>query len=836
MAANLDAIQTQGIPIFRLEQILDNCPVPTFVLNADHVVTHWNKGCEQIMGIAAKEIIGTQDQWKAFYEVPRPVMADIIIDNGDEQQASLFYSDKYHLSKSIPGAYEAEDFFPNLPGGGRWLFFTAAPLINSHGRVVGAIETLQDITERKLAEFKLLELNTTLEARIAERTFELEAANQELRKTIAHMEQMHRELLLSQEAALCASQAKSDFLASMSHEIRTPLNGVIGMTDLVLDTELNDEQRGFLKIVKSSADGLITIINDILDFSKMEAGKLALETIPFNLHGLVTSVMKSMAVRADEKKLELICDVNEQVPMQVLGDPGRIRQILINLLGNALKFTEKGEVELKVCAQSLSNSKFNILFSVRDSGIGIPENKQQEIFDAFAQADTSTTRHYGGTGLGLTISNRLASLMGGRIWVESRTGKGSTFFLEIAVEIAPDQPRVVFDAKNIVGKRILIVDDNEVNRRIFREMLVRWGGIIDEEISALALLANLDSRKNQNFDLLLIDFHMPGLDGFGLIEKIRLDNEFQDAKIIMLSSAAMYGQSARCRELGVAAYLTKPIDRQELFTAINKVLASQEQQETTTLLPLVTRHSLEEEIHALSVLVAEDNEVNQKLIRTLLENKGHRVVIAKNGQEAVDEYRTGKFDILLMDVQMPVLSGLEAAQIIRGLETKRLITGHIPIYILSAAVLPDVQEKSRSVGADGFLIKPINKSDLYRVLASIKPRPEIRPKSPSFDYIAALNGSDAEIVEIIGEPFLASYEQEMKKMLDASERADLATVERLAHTYKGLLTQFNAAPLAAMFGEIEHLAAAGSLDEGLLRSSTLELRVFCDALACKLNL
>jgi len=825
-----------GAFVVSLEQLLDSSPVPTFVINAEHVITHWNKGCEQVIGIPASAMLGTRNQWRAFYARQRPVMADIMIDHGDEDHILQFYSGKYRPSASIPGAYEAEDFFPHMPGGGRWLFFTAARLYGPDGRIVGAIETLQDVTQRKVAELKLQNLNETLESRIAERTTALEEANRELRSTIARMEQMQAELLHSRQAALAASQAKSDFLATMSHEIRTPMNGIIGMTELVLDTTLSDEQREYMGIVKSSADGLVGIINDILDFSKMEAGKLALEHISFNLHGLVTSVMKPMAVKADEKKIELICDIDERIPLHVLGDPGRIRQVLINLLGNALKFTDQGEVELKVALTTPDPRQPTIRFSVRDSGIGIASEKQQHIFEAFTQADTSTTRQYGGTGLGLSISSRLVALMGGSIGVTSAVGQGSIFAMELPLQIAPEHRPVVLDARNLVGKRALIVDDNAVNRRIFREMLLRWGLAVEEENSALALLNNLEQRQAQAFDLVITDYHMPGMDGFGLIERIRRDDLFPGARLVMLSSAMMPGQGARCEELGVAAYLTKPVERLELFAALNRVLAPAEDAERPKPLAPPPKSPGKAGPAPLSILVAEDNAVNQKLIRTLLEQKGHRVTLAGNGREAVQHVQDGCYDIVFMDVQMPVLGGLDATREIRAWEALSPRRPRTPIHALTAAVLPEVRDQSQQVGIDGYLTKPIDRQALYAVLEALPRRPAPSPEPVGhFDYRRALDQCDREIVDIIAPPYLEALHQDIEMLREAFRRSDLPTLERIVHTHKGLAQQFNARPLAKLFAEAERLAHSGHLDEGLIDNCCRELAEFCRILAQNLD-
>lgn len=829
MTPNRVPFERHGQFVFSLEQRLDSTPVPTFVVNENHVITHWNKGCEQVLGYSAAEMIGTRSQWKPFYDSPRPVMADIMIDTADERHIIEFYAGKYRPSKSISSAFEAEDFFPNLPGGGRWLFFTATRLLDDKGRVVGAIETLQDITERKVAEFRLTELNNTLETRVTERTKELEVTNQELRATITKMEQMQGELIASQQAALCASQAKSDFLATMSHEIRTPMNGIIGMTDLVLDTDLDEQQRDYLNIVKSSANGLITIINDILDFSKMEAGKLSLESISFNLHALINSLLKPLAVKADEKRIELISNIDEKVPLRVQGDPGRIRQILINLLGNALKFTKTGEIELKVSTHEISSIAPCLLFSVRDSGIGIPEEKQKSIFEAFTQADTSTTRHYGGTGLGLSITSRLVKLMGGEIWVESTPDNGSTFHISIPLITAPEQLPAVFDAKQIIGKRALIIDDNEINRRIFREMLTRWGLEVEEEPSALALLENLEKRSSQAFDLLVVDYHMPGMDGFELIETLNRNQRFPLAKILMLSSAAMPGLATRCQNLGVSTYLTKPIDRYEFFKALNKLFVP----DTASASPSSHQENITPAKNIgirLNILVAEDNEVNQKLICTLLENKGHQVTLAENGQIAFEQFKASRFDIVLMDMQMPVMGGLEASQHIRAWEDASSRRQATPIYALTAAVLPEVRTKAEAAGIDGFLTKPINKEVLYKALDDIA---SLRPASPprrSIDYTHALNNCDQEILKIIGESYLATYEQDIRKLNEAFHNNDFGCMERIVHTHKGLANQLNAPQLAELFSEAERLANTKSLNTQTINLCCSELTEFCKAI------
>ena len=541
--------------------------------------------------------------------------------------------------------------------------------------------------------------------------------NQELENAIRELKSTEEELARAKEEAEKANQAKSLFLASMSHDIRTPMNGIIGMTDLCLDSKLTDEQREHLGMVKSSANSLLSLLNDILDFSKIEGGMLELEQIDFNLNNSVDDTVKSLAYLAHNKGLELACRIHRDVPVVLVGDPGRLRQVIVNLVGNSLKFTEKGEVVVEVRLEDESEDDVILRFSVKDTGIGIAREKQGKIFEAFSQADESTTRQYGGTGLGLSISSKLTSMMGGKIWVESEPGEGATFQFtaKFGLQKMPMSHRGL-QLPDLKGLPVLVIDDNATNREILEEVLIGWEMVPTIAVGDDVLRVLEDAgRSGKSFSLVLMDAHASERGAFEIVSEIRKNPEWALPMIMMTSSMGMRGDAEKCRKLGIAAYLTKPIKRSELFDAILTVLDIHGAEPGEK--DLVTKHSIRESKIRRRILLAEDNVVNQRLAVKVLTKRGYHVVVAENGKKAVAAFESEPFDVVLMDVQMPEMDGFEATAVIR--EKEKETGGHIPIIAMTAHAMKGDRERCLNAGMDEYVSKPIRPQVLVDAIESV---------------------------------------------------------------------------------------------------------------------
>ena len=666
-----------------LRTILESTADGLLVANDDGKLIHSNTRFNEIWRIP-EDLQGTEDDLKLY---------GVVIDQVDDPE--VFSSKVMHLFQSME---EMTDTIQCRDG--RVIERFSSPLVRD-GNLRGRVWSFRDITERKRAEDSI--------RRAKEDT---EEANRQLEQAIEHASRMAKE-------AEIANKAKSEFLANMSHEIRTPMNGVIGMTGLLLESDLTAEHYEYAQTIRTSADSLLSIINDVLDFSKIEAGHMDLEILDFDLRTTVEDVTDMLAVRAHDKGLELSCLVYPDVPALVCGDPGRLRQILINLTGNAIKFTEQGEVFIRVTREQETDRDVTVRFSVTDTGIGIPEDHENFLFKSFTQADASITRKYGGTGLGLAISKQLAELMGGRMGVESEEGAGSTFWFTLVLGKQPeDRKTEVVIPEDIRGQRILIVDDHATNRLVLRELLRSWDCRFEEAENGEQALERLREAlaETDPFRIALVDMQMPVMDGATLGGKIKADPDLNPTRLVMLTSAGMRGDASRLKAIGFSAYLNKPVKKSHLYDSLATVLGipSTPSRERST--PIITRYGLEEaKKRRVRILVAEDNVVNQKVALHILQKLGYRADAVADGREAVMALETIPYDLVLMDVQMPQMDGFEATGVIRD-PASRVRNHHIPVIAMTAHAMKGDREKCLEAGMDDYVSKPVTALALNEIL------------------------------------------------------------------------------------------------------------------------
>jgi len=770
----------------RLQSVLDNTPAVIYIKDTNGKYILINRRYEKLFLANRSEVKGLTD-----YDLFPRATADVFRANDRKVQES---------GKPL----RCEEVVPQDDGEHTYLS-VKFPLFDGDGRVYATCGISTDITDRKRAERALEE---------------------------------------ARDAAEAANRAKSEFLANISHEIRTPMHGILGMTELALDTQLDEEQREYLTMVKSSAEALLAIINDLLDFSKIEAGRMELVFGHFSLRETLAGTLKSLALRAHEKGLELACHIDPEVPDALVGDAGRLRQVVVNLVGNAIKFTAQGEViidvglagatgltqpEGVVAAQSGIDAPFAppsnpvvLRFAVRDTGIGVPPDKQKLIFEPFVQADGSMTRQFGGTGLGLTIASRLVEMMGGRIWLESEPGRGSTFQFNVCLGLASgSKARLAHrPPESLQGLKALVVDDNATNRRILEELLTNWQMEPIVVASGPAALAAL--QEHPDIDLILLDGQMPAMDGFQLAAEVRSQRVCESAIIMMLTSAERPADAARCRALGLSAFLTKPVSQSELLDAIITAMA-----ERPRVAAVPGRQPAEPSppaaangpstppplpsMRPLRILLAEDNPINQHLAVRLLQKRGHEVVVAADGMQTLKAIENENYDLVLMDVQMPSMDGLEVTRRIR--EREKSGARRLPIIAMTAHAMKGDRERCLEAGCDGYVSKPIQAAELFRVMASTLSS-EAGPALPRFDLDAALEHVDGDRTLFIelARLFQADCSRLQAELRQALAEKNTLQLRRIAHTLKGAAGHVGASQIASTALALEQLGDAAAFE------------------------
>ncbi len=773
-----------------LRTIINQLPDLIFVKDRVGRFVTVNQALLNLMGLETEDqLIGKSD----FDFLPLEIVCNYIADDQLVMRTGEPLLDQEEVSQTREGAE-------------LWFLTTKVPLRDSDGTIIGLVGIGHDITSRKKAA---------------------------------------QELISAKESADAANRAKSDFLANMSHEIRTPMNAIIGMTELLLDTDIDDSQRDYLKMVQASGESLLSIINDILDFSKIEAGKLELDECVFDVREGLGDTMKTLALRAHAKQLELAFRVEPDVPQCLIGDGGRLRQIIVNLVGNAIKFTEQGEVVVEVTSIEMLDNQVRLQVCVRDTGIGIPEEQQKRIFNEFEQADTSTTRRFGGTGLGLAISSRLVRIMGGELWMESQIGVGSQFHFTVALGRADADFNHFAELVVVGGTRVLVVDDNATNRQILCEMLKNWGMQPEAMENASQGLERLQQAEGAGtpFGLVLSDVQMPDVDGFEFVEWVRGTPAVANTPVIMLTSGGRNGDAARRIELKVAERLMKPVKQSELFDAIVRVLGVTSAERESAKEPAESETA--QPLDSLKVLLAEDNVVNQKLAVGVLEKQGHTVQVVPNGQAALERLEEEEFDLVLMDVQMPILDGLAATRLIR--EQEQITGDHLPIIAMTAHAMKGDREECLNAGMDEYIAKPIRVSAMQEKFVEVieryglsndrrrpnqaqaaSKRQEVRmdhasletpsssenPPEPVVDWerAMAIVGGDPRLLDEI----ISVYLLEKNSLRDTMERSlksgDTDRLYRAAHTLKGASAAIGASRATSMSSTLEMAARNREID------------------------